>query len=414
MACGPGGTKMASLQTLRSFPNFHIPPYPSIHIFMHPTSTIRKALWFALLTFLGAVQLAAQCGINIPDGERCEAPGGTNCEFYICVAGSCQPAGVYYPAGTKCGCFGDECYDDFCDGNGNCQCVLTPAPFGTRCASEQNICNGEETCDGISGRRCDGPINQPAAGCDDGISCTHDCNPVDGCVTYPIDARCDDSNLCTIDECDTTGLISGCNNVCNPIAACVNDPACTTFPISLLSFDGELDGLTLSLRWMTGFELNNRGFEVWMREANEDFAKVGFVAGSGTTQDPQFYSFSTLLPHEGLYIVKLRQIDLNGGTTESKVLRFKAESGHATALFPPFPNPTESQATVRFQVFDSGFCCVRLFDAGGKTVSTLFEGTAEKGKLYHIDLDAEPLPPGMYFVHLKTSLGVYTQKLLRY
>ncbi|MEZ4684780.1 MAG: hypothetical protein R3B47_01515 [Bacteroidia bacterium] len=94
---------------------------------IQPQAFIKALLTTILL--LAASQSWSQCGVNIPDGERCEAPGGTNCEFYICVAGICQPAGIYYPAGSKCGCFGDECYDDFCDGNGVCQCVLTPHPL---------------------------------------------------------------------------------------------------------------------------------------------------------------------------------------------------------------------------------------------------------------------------------------------
>jgi hypothetical protein len=376
-----------------------------------------QAFFRALLTFfmfLLAGYAVAQCGVNIPDGERCEAPGGTNCEFYICVGGTCQPSGVYYPAGSKCGCFGDECYDDFCDGNGFCQCVLTPAPFGTKCASEQNLCDGFETCDGVNGRICDGPTNFPAAGCDDGVACTNDCNPVDGCVTYPIDAICHDANPCTIDACDTTGMMVGCNNACNPIPACANDPACTSFPIELVSFEGETEGLSLRLRWMTSFEINNEGFMILMRQPDTDFRQIGWVEGAGSVQEAQLYDFSTGLPGSGLYIIKLRQRDIDGNTTDSKVLRFKVESHDFALLYPPFPNPTSGPATIRFQVRESGFCCLRIFDQKGVAVSTLFEEPAEAGKLYHLTIAPQVLSEGIYFCHLKTSMGAFTQKLIRY
>ncbi|MFK7969372.1 MAG: T9SS type A sorting domain-containing protein [Bacteroidia bacterium] len=376
--------------------------------------TRRKILGLTAFLLFGVMQAWAQCGVNIPDGERCEAPGGTNCEFYICVGGVCQPSGLYYPAGSKCGCFGDECYDDFCDGNGNCQCVLTPASFGTPCASEKNICDGEETCDGITGRNCSGPVNNPAAVCDDGIACTNDCNPVDGCVTYPIDALCDDANICTIDECDTTSLMAGCSNACNPIPACVNDPACTTFPIELLAFDGSLEGLQLSLNWMTGFELNNAGFEIWMREAQDEFAKIGFVAGAGTVQEAQLYQFNTLLPKPGIYIVKLRQRDLNGASYDSRVLRFKVETSNLFTLYAPFPNPSAGDAVIRFQVEHVGTSCLRLYDEKGTLIRTLFEEKSEPGKLYHITIKEGWLSEGIYFCHLKTAHGSFTQKLIRY
>ncbi|MEZ4684779.1 MAG: hypothetical protein R3B47_01510 [Bacteroidia bacterium] len=249
----------------------------------------------------------------------------------------------------------------------------------------------------MNGRLCDGPTNYPAAGCDDGVACTNDCNPVDGCVTYPIDAVCDDANPCTIDACDTTGLMAGCNNQCNPIAACLNDPACSTFPISLLSFEGETEGLTLKLSWMTSFELNNEGFMILMRQPDTEFRQVGWVEGAGSSQEAQLYTFSTTLPASGLYIVKLRQRDIDGNTVDSKVLRFKIDPRDFAQLYPPFPNPSTGPAVIRFQVRESGFCCLRIFDRNGQAVSTLFEGNAQKGKLYHLDFSAEGLSEGFIF-----------------
>jgi hypothetical protein len=209
-------------------------------------------------------------------------------------------------------------------------------------------------------------------------------------------------------------MMVGCNNACNPIPACANDPACTSFPIELVSFEGETEGLSLRLRWMTSFEINNEGFMILMRQPDTDFRQIGWVEGAGSVQEAQLYDFSTGLPGSGLYIIKLRQRDIDGNTTDSKVLRFKVESHDFALLYPPFPNPTSGPATIRFQVRESGFCCLRIFDQKGVAVSTLFEEPAEAGKLYHLTIAPQVLSEGIYFCHLKTSMGAFTQKLIRY
>ena len=113
-------------------------------IYLSRTTYKASICMLALALFFSFGSAAfAQCGVNIPDGELCEAPGGDNCEFYTCVAGNCVPSGFNYPQGSKCGCFGDECYDDFCDtATGDCVCGFFAAPTGAKCASEQNICDG--------------------------------------------------------------------------------------------------------------------------------------------------------------------------------------------------------------------------------------------------------------------------------
>ena len=57
---------------------------------------------------------------------------------------------------------------------------------------------------------------------------------------------------------------------------------------------------------------------------------------------------------------------------------------------------------------------LRLFDNKGALVKTLYEEHADKGILYHLTVNAADLPRGIYYCHLKTTSGAYTQKLIRY
>ncbi len=371
------------------------------------------SLVFLVLLGTTPISLLGQCGITIPNGERCEAPGGDNCEFYICVSGNCVPSGLLYPPGTKCGCFGDECYEDFCDATGNCACGFFAASPAEKCASEQNICNGVENCDGISGVNCSGAISYPAAVCDDGVTCTEDCNPVDGCVQYPIHDRCDDGDVCTNDVCDTTAT-SGCINACTGAPGCAGSPNCTSFPIELMDLRARVYGMDLVIEWMTATETNNYGFEVELSTDGLVFEKQGFVRGAGTTREAQFYEFKTQILRYGINYVRLKQLDVDGGHTYTQTLQVKTALSTLVNLDAAFPNPVNAQTTIRFSASRNLPVALKLFDQNGKEVKVLFEGLVKEGNIYTIGLDVRDLSPGMYLYQLSGKFESITKKLTVY
>ncbi len=373
------------------------------------------AFW-VLLLFVG-VSLPhtgfSQCGITIPNGERCEAPGGDNCEFYICVQGQCVPSGLYYPSGTKCGCFSDECYEDFCDASGDCVCGFFAAAAAYNCASEQNICDGVAHCDGLSAENCNGSTTFPAASCDDGVLCTVDCNPVEGCVTYPIDNRCDDSDNCTVDICDTT-TVSGCLNTCTGTQACAGQAACTSFPITWSSISAYAENATIFVEWMTSMELNNKGFEVELSEDGIFYSQIGFVSGSGTSREAQFYEFQSPIMRYGTNYVRLKQVDLDGGYSYSHALEVSVPLKQLLLLEHAYPNPFRDKTTIRFSVKEEVFVSLKVYDWGGKEVKRLFTGTAKAHEVYSFTLHASGLTAGTYFYELVGGQNRVARKILVY
>jgi len=82
------------------------------------------------------------------------------------------------------------------------------------------------------------------------------------------------------------------------------------------SFSNKLD---VHLQWNTATETNNYGFDVERRIAgvvgangDNNFVKIGFVEGHGTTSSPRSYAYTDRVDKPGSYAYRLRQIDRDG------------------------------------------------------------------------------------------------------
>jgi hypothetical protein len=151
-------------------------------------------------------------------GETCDvdlrvatpACGGAvgACSADTCVAGACVTAPADGPCEDGDACtVGDLCKDGVCAAG-------PPKVCGG------DLCEAPGTC--VAGA-CVGGGPIP---CSDGNPCTADaCDPAQGCVHHPEDARCDDGDACTTDRCDAA---AGCVHEPRNGGACDDGDACTT------------------------------------------------------------------------------------------------------------------------------------------------------------------------------------------
>lgn len=72
----------------------------------------------------------------------------------------------------------------------------------------------------------------------------------------------------------------------------------------------------------------------------------------------------------------------------------------AVVLTPAYPNPFNPETTLHFGVARSVPVRVTLYDALGRSLRTLYEGTPAPGVLHSLTLQAEDLPSGLYLVRL--------------
>lgn len=375
------------------------------------------------LSLLGfSAKLTAQCGVTIPFGQHCSPPSSIaaqTCYFWKCdttVSGgdTCKITNIPTPQGTRCGLFGDECFDDFCNGLGACVFSFSIAPLNSACASDRNVCDGVSLCDGGNGLNCLGDTLFPASNCDDGAFCTENCNPIDTCVSYPFNSRCDDIDICTEDICDTTTSVPSCVSTCTGTPACAGSPACVGFPVELLNFTVWANGREVFLEWMSANEINNVGFDIEISVDGEMFIKAGFVEGKGTTSEAQFYSFQTEVLNYGDNYVRLKQWDTDGAFSYSPTLRVHAPQPIPYELGRAYPNPFRKTTMLSFSVSIPAHVRLLVYDQRGVLVRTLFEGRAEPTIIYRNILNAAGLTPGMYFYRLEGDLESDVRKLTLY
>ena len=125
-------------------------------------------------------------------GTVCRASTGFCDPAEVCAGGGIPcPADLFLPNGTNC--------SDMCTVGGVCQSGQCSTGTPVNC-DDNNVCNGLETCDPLTGCVPGQPLN-----CSDGNSCTSDlCAPLGGCSNpnLPDGSACDDGERCTLfDSC---------------------------------------------------------------------------------------------------------------------------------------------------------------------------------------------------------------------
>src|SRR5690606_28158309 len=83
-------------------------------------------------------------------------------------------------------------------------------------------------------------------------------------------------------------------------------------PVELASFTASVSDGKVNLSWATASETNNYGFEVERKAEGQEYTKVGFVSGFGTTTETQVYSFTDNSVTSGVYTYRLKQVDFDG------------------------------------------------------------------------------------------------------
>jgi len=184
-------------------------------------------------------------------------------------------------------------------------------------------------------------------------------------------------------------------------------------PVELASFDATTDARAVSLTWRTASETNNAGFTVERRvEGSGSWVEVGTREGAGTTTQPQTYRFrDTEVPFAAETLTyRLRQADLDGTATHSDPRTVSLAAPETTTLRPPFPNPGQHRATIRYTLPRAQEVTIALYDVLGRRVRTLAQGQRAAGR-YEQAVDLSGLSSGAYFVRLRSRNATRTERL---
>ena len=182
-------------------------------------------------------------------------------------------------------------------------------------------------------------------------------------------------------------------------------------PVELVSFNASVDKNTINLRWITSTELNNSGFEVERRTANSSYKKIAFVQGKGTTTQSNGYTYSDVVNQTGIYIYRLKQVDLDGTFEYSNEIMVNviALPGQY-ALAQNYPNPFNPTTSIEYVIPQAGFVNLSVFNLLGERVAELVNEIMESGN-HTIVFDASRLSSGTYIYTLSVNGNVVTKKM---
>ena len=165
----------------------------------------------------------------------------------------------------------------------------------------------------------------------------------------------------------------------------------TPLPVELISFNASKVSSGVLLDWTTASELNNSGFEVERSIDGETWELIGWVEGSGTTQEIKNYSFIDEDNLNQLTYYRLRQVDYDGAYEYSDVIAFETLKEDIVE-FEAYPNPTSGVVS-----FNKEYENVKVSNSYGITVLEASEPTSS--------VDLSNLPNSVYFVEVTNEFG---------
>ncbi len=195
--------------------------------------------------------------------------------------------------------------------------------------------------------------------------------------------------------------------------------AFSPLPVELTSFTAAvLDG-KVSLAWKTATEINNSGFEI-QRGANDSkqltvnsWTKVGFVAGHGTSNAPQNYSYTDASVSAGKYSYRLKQIDHDGKFAYGQTIEATVGITPGTVLLDNnYPNPFNPSTKISFVLGTKGHATLKIFNVLGQEVATLADGEFNDSQAQTFTFDASRLSSGVYYYELKSGTSTQIKKMM--
>lgn len=193
-------------------------------------------------------------------------------------------------------------------------------------------------------------------------------------------------------------------------------------PITLVSFTGTLiENNRVRLEWRTISEINNYGFYVQKRNVGSvDWVEIqgSFVPGHGTTNQPQYYTYTDNAGITTSTQYRLKQVDLDGTIHYTDPIQVDLPTSvpevapREFVLKQNYPNPFNPSTEIKFSVENTNHATLEVYNTLGQKVATLFDGVAEAGRYYTVSFNAAGISSGVYLYRLESGKRSDLKKLV--
>ena len=174
----------------------------------------------------------------------------------------------------------------------------------------------------------------------------------------------------------------------------------TVLPVTWISFDAREKNDGVLLRWETGAEVNNAGFEIQRSKDAVHWVGIDFIPGRG---EAAVYEYLDLSSYKGLNYYRLLQVDFDGRSDLSKTVSVYSHNRRGGSVgF--FPNPVQEELAIAYVNFSepTPFTITNLL--GQETYRGVLSSPAEK-------VDLPPMPSGTYWLKVGQEVALPFVKL---
>jgi agmatine/peptidylarginine deiminase len=182
-------------------------------------------------------------------------------------------------------------------------------------------------------------------------------------------------------------------------------------PVELITFTAAMVNKSVVLRWETATELNNSGFEVERKVNQNNFEKISFLPGFGTSTEKHFYTFTDKPDNGGKISYRLKQIDFNGDFNYSKIVEVDFNLPKEFSIAQNYPNPFNPVTKIEFVIPNSSLVILKIYDVLGREVSTIVNEEKQPGT-YEVEFNGSDLPSGVYLYTLRAGTFIESKKML--
>lgn len=187
----------------------------------------------------------------------------------------------------------------------------------------------------------------------------------------------------------------------------------TVLPVEMENFSASVSARSVSLFWTIKSQVNNSGFEIQRADGNNfNWEKIGFVNGSGNSNQLINYTYTDRSVNSGIYNYRLKQTDFNGNY-QYYFLNNEVVIGRPSefSLSQNYPNPFNPSTTINYDVPKNADVKLILYNVSGKSVMTLVDNNQSPG-YYSVKLNANDLASGIYFYTLTAEDFTETKSLM--
>lgn len=174
-------------------------------------------------------------------------------------------------------------------------------------------------------------------------------------------------------------------------------------PVELANFSAKEQNENSVLSWETATEINNKEFIVEFSTDGIDFERIGQVAGFGTTNQTQFYTFTHFdsfkknNDKQTLYY-RLKQVDYDGTFTHSSIQSLKVRATNNENKTVIYPNPVYSGQDIHIWNEDT----IQSFIVISSMGQIVHE--EENIQTNEFTLNVSSLSKGTYFIYFQNGV----------